>query len=88
MVALVHQLKQKKDHGILDEIQSVHCFSVFIEHRGRWFEGCRSASLREARETAMDAFQRSRLPTEVRREDGTVIFGVRAGYPDFVADES
>ncbi|MFT4555136.1 MAG: hypothetical protein ACI92S_000465 [Planctomycetaceae bacterium] len=84
MVALVHQLKQQKDHGILDEIQKVHCYSLFVEHRGRWILGSRSASRREAREAAILAFKRARLPVEIRNEDGTVVFGLRAGYPDVV----
>ena len=85
MVALSNQLKQQLDHGILDEIQKIHCYSLFIEHRGRWILGSKSASKRDAREAAITAFNRARLPVEVRNEEGTVIFGLRAGYPD-VAD--
>ena len=48
----------------------------------------RSASRREAREAAILAFKRSRLPVEIRQEDGTVVFGLRAGYPDVMADQS
>jgi len=90
MVAPVKQLKLKEqtDHGILDEIQKAHCFSLFVEHRGRWILGTRSASKSEAREAAIRAFERSRLPVEVRNEDGTVVFGLRAGYPDVIADLS
>ena len=88
MVALVHQLKQQKDHGILDEIQKVHCYSLFVQHRGRWILRTRSASRREAREAAIQAFKRARLPVEIRQEDGTVVFGLRASYPDFVVDGS
>lgn len=86
MVALVHQLKQQTDHGILDEIQKVHCYSLFVEHRGRWILGSKSASKREAREAAIMAFKRAGLPVEIRQEDGTVVFGLRAGYPDVVDD--
>ena len=32
MVALVHQLKQQTDHGILDVIQKVHCDFLFVEY--------------------------------------------------------
>ena len=84
MVALVHQLKQQPDHGILDEIQKAHCYTLFVEHCGRWILGSRSASKREARELAILAFRRSRLPVEIRLEDGTVVFGLRVGYPDVV----
>ncbi len=87
MVALVHQLKQQQtDHGILDEIQKVHCYSLFVEHRGRWILGSKSASKREAREAAITAFKRAGLPVEIRQDDGTVVFGLRAGYPDVVDD--
>ncbi|MDA1160975.1 MAG: hypothetical protein O2983_15315 [Planctomycetota bacterium] len=86
MAALVHNLKQQTDHGILDEIQKVHCYSLFVEHRGRWILGSKSASKREARESAILAFKRSRLPVEIRLDDGTVVFGLRAGYPDVVDD--
>lgn len=86
MVALVHQLKKQTDHGILDEIQKAHCYSLFVEHRGRWIMGSKSASKREAREAAIQAFKRARLPVEIRDEEGTVIFGLRAGYPDVVDD--
>jgi hypothetical protein len=87
MVALVHQLKQQQtDHGILDEIQKVHCYALFVEHRGRWILGSKSASKREAREAAITAFKRAGLPVEIRQDDGTVVFGLRAGYPDVVDD--
>lgn len=86
MVALVHQQNQQTDHGILEEIQQAHCFSLFVEHDGRWILGSRIASRQEARQTAILAFQRSRLPVEIRLDDGTVIFGLRAGYPDIDAD--
>ena len=88
MVALVHQRSQQKDHGILDEIQKTHCYSLFIEHRGRWILGTRSASRREAREAAILAFNRSRLPVEIRQEDGIVVFGLRAGYPEISNDSA
>ncbi|NQV28388.1 MAG: hypothetical protein HQ518_28890 [Rhodopirellula sp.] len=89
MVAPAHQLKQQTaqiDHGILDEIQKLHCYSLFVEHRGRWILGTRSASKKEAREAAIRAFQRARLPVEVRLDDGTVVFGLRAGYPNVAAN--
>ena len=86
MVALVHQLKQQTDHGILDEIQKLHCYSLFVEHRGRWILGSKSASKREAREAAILAFKRAGLPVEIRSEEGTVVFGLRAGQLD-LADE-
>lgn len=88
MVELVHQQKQQTDHGILEEIQQAHCFSLYVEHDGRWIPGSCIASEREARQTAILAFKRSRLPVEVRMEDGTVIFGLRAGYPDIDEDLS
>lgn len=86
MVALVHQLKQQTDHGILDAIQKVHCNFLFVEYRGRWILGTRSASKCEVREAAITAFKRARLPVEIRHDDGTVVFGLRAGYQDFVDD--
>ena len=88
MVALVSQLKQQQDHGILDEIQNMHCYSIFIEHCGRWIAGGRLASHKEARKAAIQAFNCSRLPIEVRQNDGTVVFGLRVGYPDVVADQT
>lgn len=88
MVAPAQQLNEQTDYGILDEIQKAHCYSLYVEHRGRWILGSRCASKREAREAAIQAFNRSRLPVEIRTEDGTVIFGLRAGYPDITADRS
>jgi hypothetical protein len=84
MVALVHQLKQQTDHGILDEIQKVHCYSLFVKHRGQWILGSKSASKREGREAAILAFKRAGLPVEIRQNDGIVVFGLRVGYPDVV----
>lgn len=82
MAALVHQLKQQTDHGILDEIQNANCYSLFVEYRGRWILGCRTASLQEARETALLAFQRSGLPVEIRKENGDPVLGMRSGNQD------
>lgn len=88
MVAFANPPKQQKDYGILDEIQESHCYSLYVEHRGRWILGTRSASRVEAREAAIQTFNRSRLPVEIRLPDGTVVFGLRAGYPDVVSDLS
>lgn len=88
MVALANHLNRPTDHGILEEIQQSHCYSLYIQHDGRWILGSRSASKKHARETAILAFNRSRLPVEIRLEDGTVIFGLRAGYPDIDEERS